>query len=256
MSASDHELPLTEAERAFEQTLLDSARLDALPTQATEQAWQRFSGLLTGLAVSPAIGARLATPETARLARFAVLKWLVVGALSGSAATVVWFGSHGEPRDPGALPSVSLSASAATPPPLFQSPSVADQPASPVVAAQAPALNAHRQPTIASAAARQPAAPEAATQAPGSATLAAEVAALDAARTAIDIGAFDQAVQAISRYQRDFPAGVLRADAEVVALRALSAQGDRAQLTRRAKQFLTRFPNDPQAATVRELLNR
>ena len=153
MSTSDHQLPLTEAERAFEQTLLDSARFDALPTQATEQAWQRFSGLLTGLAVSPAIGARLATPETARLARFAALKWLLLGALGGSAATVVWFGSHGEPRGQGTPPSVSLSASATTQPTLIQLPAVANQPALPLMAAQAPLLNAHRQPAAASAAA-------------------------------------------------------------------------------------------------------
>jgi hypothetical protein len=84
-------------------------------------------------------------------------------------------------------------------------------------------------------------------------TLAAEVAALDAARKA---GSADETLRLVDRYQYDFPAGELTADAEVVAMEALSAKGERDELALRAARFLARYPNDPHAAEVRRLGGR
>jgi len=64
------------------------------------------------------------------------------------------------------------------------------------------------------------------------ASLAREVAALDAARTALAVGANASALRQIERYHRDFPAGELAADADVVAIEALAADGDQAAARR------------------------
>jgi TolA-binding protein len=87
-------------------------------------------------------------------------------------------------------------------------------------------------------------------------TLAAEVSRIDTARTAISVGDYEGAMQLIARYHADFPEGALAADADVVALEAATARGDRAEVARRAKDFLSRYPHDPHAARVRGLFTR
>jgi hypothetical protein len=57
----------------------------------------------------------------------------------------------------------------------------------------------------------------------------------------------------IERYHREFPSGALAHDADVVALEAAAAKGDRADVAQRARSFLARYPNDPQAAKVRSV---
>ncbi|HWZ89226.1 MAG TPA: hypothetical protein VNW92_10260, partial [Polyangiaceae bacterium] len=89
-----------------------------------------------------------------------------------------------------------------------------------------------------------------------SSTLGAQVALLDASRTAIAAGAFGEALRLTEQYQRDFPAGELTPDAEVVALEALAARGDRDELAVRAARFLARYPADPHAARVKALAER
>jgi outer membrane protein assembly factor BamD (BamD/ComL family) len=90
----------------------------------------------------------------------------------------------------------------------------------------------------------------------GSSTLAAEVAALDAARTAAAAGELDRTLRLLDRYHYEFPAGELAADADVVAIEARAAQGDHAEVARLAARFLARYPNDPHAAEVRRLGGR
>ena len=84
-------------------------------------------------------------------------------------------------------------------------------------------------------------------------SLAEEVAALDRARAASSAGSFQAAARLIDDYHRQFPDGALGADAEVIALDALSASHDRAAVTARAARFLAQHPNDPHAGHVRKL---
>ena len=84
-------------------------------------------------------------------------------------------------------------------------------------------------------------------------TLAAEVAALDAARKAAAGGDPDATLSLLDRYRYDFPDGELAADAEVVAIEAFAAKGDRAAVAQRVARFLALHPNDPHAAAVRRL---
>jgi TolA-binding protein len=63
----------------------------------------------------------------------------------------------------------------------------------------------------------------------------------------------DESIRLIERYRQDFPKGALAPDADVVALEALAAKGDKAEVARRAALFLSRYPGDPHAARVRWL---
>jgi hypothetical protein len=74
---------------------------------------------------------------------------------------------------------------------------------------------------------------------------------LDAARTAIARGAFDDALRLIGEYRRTFPGGALAADAEVIAIDSMTARHE--DVTAHADRFLSRFPNDPHAARIRKL---
>ena len=65
--------------------------------------------------------------------------------------------------------------------------------------------------------------------------LAAEVARLDAARTSNAVGDYDETIQLIERYHRDFPNGALAPDADVVALEAVAAKRDHAETARRPR---------------------
>jgi TolA-binding protein len=86
--------------------------------------------------------------------------------------------------------------------------------------------------------------------------LAAEVSWIDAARTASLDGNHDEAIRLIERYHRDFPKGALAPDADVVALEAVAAKRDRAEVARRSALFLSQYPSDPHAARVRGLADR
>jgi hypothetical protein len=57
----------------------------------------------------------------------------------------------------------------------------------------------------------------------------------------------------IEQYHREFPGGALEADADVVAIEALAAEGDQVALARAVQRFLRLRPRDPHAARVREL---
>jgi outer membrane protein assembly factor BamD (BamD/ComL family) len=83
--------------------------------------------------------------------------------------------------------------------------------------------------------------------------LAAEVAALDAARGALDADAPDDALALLHRYLLGFPKGKLAPEAEVLAIEAYAKKGDRLLLTREATRFLDRYPKAPQRTRVEQL---
>lgn len=85
-------------------------------------------------------------------------------------------------------------------------------------------------------------------------TLDAEVAALDAVRTAISAAAFQRALRLIEQYRQEFPAGELARDADIFEIETLAAQGERGEATRQADRFLAHYPNDPHLARLRGLI--
>ena len=117
---------------------------------------------------------------------------------------------------------------------------------------------ARPQPTGASAQAPRAPEPSAVDHRPAAdaSTLGAEVARLDAARRAFRLGAYARAVRLIDAYRREFPAGELRPDAEVIAIEALGQERRTSAAARRATRFLTRYPGDPHADRVRRWVGR
>jgi hypothetical protein len=83
--------------------------------------------------------------------------------------------------------------------------------------------------------------------------LAAEVAALDVARSALDLGLPGEALSLLGRYVRDFPKGRLMIEAEVMEIEALAESGERGRVASRASDFLERHPEAPQRDRVARL---
>lgn len=217
----------------FERWLLDSAREDAPPPDATARAWASFAAtagtLGSTVSASP-------SPATVRASRATAAKWAILGALGGGAMVALWL--RGVPSAPPAVttaPAVSVVAV----------PSAAAQPsAEPSLAAQLP-------PPQPSGSTTQRDARE--VPAKMRSTLAAEVALLDAVRRSLAASAHDEALRALGRYERRFPAGLLASDAEVLTIEALGAKGEGESARARAARFLAKHPNDPHTERVRAL---
>ena len=227
------------ADTAFVHRMLESARGDAQPRDADE-AWARFVGGLASVLPDPGgapgrLPARVAEAGT-RTAWASAAKWILVGAIAGSGLTGALL--MGRRPSAGERPAVERTVTpAAQVDPAVGLPQPAlERPAGPV----APRTAKHR---LAHAAA-----PAHRTATPS--TLAEQVSRLDTARVAITSGDYDEAMRLIGRYHADFPDGALAPDADVVALEAAAAKDDRAEVARRARSFLARYPNDPHTARV------
>jgi outer membrane protein assembly factor BamD (BamD/ComL family) len=85
--------------------------------------------------------------------------------------------------------------------------------------------------------------------------LAAELGALDAARSRLDAGDASGALSRLDDYTRSYPRGRLALEAEVLRIDALSRSGQRAVAEKRAATFLRRHPNSVLASRVRAYLN-
>jgi TolA-binding protein len=85
-------------------------------------------------------------------------------------------------------------------------------------------------------------------------TLAAEIVALDQARSALRNRQPARALVALDDYARRFPGGVLAPEAGVLRIEALLADGNRTEAQRFGRQFLAAHPASPLAARVRALL--
>jgi hypothetical protein len=269
MDTRDRERPGERDERSFERLLLESASVDQVSDAAVQRAWSEFARASIGMA--PRVVAARGRGEWLQSA--AVKGW-IVGVLCGGAITAAWLG-EAPASSHIAAHAASVTLSAAPPRGVAQRDAVArglgDTAPSPrgdavtpapVVQARAASPRAahvkHAAPTVpgerAVPASEQSAAEQTATA--RGAALAAEVAALDAVRSAIAGRTYLRALRMIDDYHRAFPAGQLAPDAEALAIEAFAAEGDRAAAEQRATQFLERYPNTPHAARIAALLER
>lgn len=239
---------------AFERNLLESAHCDAPAPGATERAWHRFA---TDAALLASLGAADTTPRGwLHSAAARTVKWTLFGAVSGASLTAMWL------HPPASHPPAAESAMAALPTPVVTVPDQGSMPALAVraIAAESTPPAANDLPRLEASSTSPPRAGSAAVRprlrkrAPEDLLLAREVAALDAARTALAVGANASALRQIEQYHRDFPAGELSADADVVAIEALAAQGDVEGTRRAARRFLEQHAHDPHASRIRELV--
>jgi len=89
---------------------------------------------------------------------------------------------------------------------------------------------------------------------PASASTEQEVAALDAARRALQRGNAPLALIELDRHTRAFPAGALSLEASVLRIAALSQTGRGSEAERLGRQFLERHPDSLLAAKVRAII--
>jgi hypothetical protein len=245
----------------LERTLLGSAEADGPTPAETERAWREFrasAGALAALSSSPPTpSAPLSSSPTpnARRAWFTApraraLQWLSIGAIGGGSLVAFW-----RPLEPSAEPPPPLPVTLVMPAPGELAPDAESGPAASLPAPPAAPLRARPAgPPPRSPHPRRTAASPASGRAAASVShLAREVAALDAARTALAIGANAEVLQQIEEYHRQFPGGALAADADVVAIEALAAEGNPVALARAVQRFLRHYPRDPHVARVREL---
>jgi hypothetical protein len=130
--------------------------------------------------------------------------------------------------------------------PAVRTPAPAEKPpAPPAVPVVAPP-----EPETAMATATKPEAKPATTVA-----LAAELAALDAARSKLNAGDANGALAKLDDYSRSFPRGHLVLEAEVLRIDALAKSGQTDAAKKRAEVFLRRHPNSVLASRVRGYLN-
>jgi len=251
MTANEHE---ANADERFERLLLDSAQTDALP-QDVDAAWQKFDSALRGVSVlaagaSGALAAR-------RAQRWLTAKWLIWGALAGSALTAF---SLRAPRARQVQPSALTAAPISAPAVVSSTTAAAGIEAprsttpSPQATPTATALTKRRPHSFATPTPATPSVTKTPQTPQRSSTLAAQVALLDAARSAIANGTNAEAYRLAERYRADFPNGELAPEAEVVAIEALVVLGSRAAASERAARFLARYPGDPHAARVKWLV--
>jgi hypothetical protein len=240
----------------FERMLLRSAREDTPPGDGRD-AWLRFSGALGSIGAGPVTDGR-PTAAVGRIgpgsARTAAMKWLLWGAIGGSAATAAVM-LRVRAHETGAPATVVVQRPMAPTnvagPPVTPAPATAPGvDATTIATTPVAALSARSRSTGRDHAhARR----DLTDQGSSPSTLAAEVSRIDAARMASAAGDYDEAVWLIGRYHRDFPDGALAPDADVVALEAVAAKRDRPETARRAALFLSRYPGDPHAVKVRRL---
>jgi hypothetical protein len=65
---------------------------------------------------------------------------------------------------------------------------------------------------------------------------------LDEARTAFSSGDYAKSLHRLDRHRARFPSGVLSEEREALAVRALAASGNKSEAAKRARAFVTKYP--------------
>lgn len=280
------------SEHEFESRLLEAGRVDPLPRNV-QIAWANFAATVantTSLLMESVSGMHSIQPwpshhaqpgtelvHSTRAGLDKAARWLLLGALGGSALTVMGFWgyhrvasartAHPAPQmviaQQVALPKTaqsvmrSLSAGNATSL-LVPAPASAETSA---VATRQKVVNRLTEngelvsPTAALRRSNDPSLTETSV-ASSESNLAAEVSRLDAARRALRAGACNEAIRVVVQYHRDFPQGVLAPDADVLAIEAYAKKSDFAAARQRAEAFMTQYPNDPHTHLVQRWVSR
>lgn len=206
-----------------------------------------------GLAGTAAVSVSAASAASASIAAKAGWSWTKLIAISGLGAAAVapvgyYAWDHASaPVEPASIGVQEVAPLRAPAPAMPESLAVAPVVEAPL--AEAPVLEAP------APVAPAPKSDLRSSSASSSATLAAELAALDAARSRLNAGDASGALGRLDDYSRSFPRGRLALEAEVLRIDALSRSGQRAAAEKRAATFLRRHPNSVLASRVRAYLN-
>jgi hypothetical protein len=232
----------------LEQELLSSALGDAPEPAARDRL---IAGLGIGTAVvataaqsaalGTGLGAGVKTTVAGKLTVLGIAKW-VSGGLVAGAITAGALGHASAPRRPLPPPDQARPAAALG--------AVVDRskPARPVAApaVEEPAPPPAQPPPSVAALPDQAPAP----------SVTDEIHSLDQARAELAGGQPRRALDALDAYEREFPAGTLRPEADLVRLQAHARLGDKSTVAARARAYLARYPASPHAPQVRSLLEQ
>ena len=220
LDAASRELPSVELTRKMQQALGLSIAASAMTAAAVKSSGAATTALTTG---APAF----AWPAIS----VGVLALAVTGAVVGLRSTA----SHqAAPRPVATAPAVVLGPAPVAPEPL----------AAPV---PAPAARAFERPASIPAPAR---AHHHALAAAIPSELRAEIALVDAARSAVSTGADDRALVLLNRYDTSYRAGTFRPEAAALRIEALDHLGRTAQARTLAQRFIAAHPDSPLADRV------
>jgi hypothetical protein len=188
------------------------------------------------VAGSAATGAKAATVLGAakKLTTLVLVKWTLGGVVIGAALSVA------TATVPAAAPQGRALPSLAPPAPTSVAPSSVSKRAD---------LEPLVEPSLAATSAGKSAEPR---PKDVEATLAREVALLDAVRVALEGGYAAQAGELLDRYERDFPHGQLEPEALLFRVRAYGAAGNMAAASALSAQLLAKAPEGRYADRVRE----
>ena len=218
LDAASRELPSVELTRKMQQTLGLSMAASALTAAAVKSSG---SAAATAATSAPAF----AWPAIS----VGVLALAVTGAVVGLRSTA---GHHAAQRPVATAPAVVLG-----PAPVAPAPSAAPAPAPVTPAferrASVPARAHHH--ALAAATPSE---------------LRAEIALVDAARSAVATGADDRALVLLNRYDSSYRAGTFRPEATALRIEALDHLGRTAQARTLAQRFLAAYPESPLADRV------
>jgi len=226
-------------ESELERALLDAGRSYTVSGSSRTKTLLALG--LTGVATSTAPSAVAATSS---LTKATLTKVALAVIVIGSAAIPVWRYLDRAPSAQGTQPpAVHLDAALRSPPAPVESTPAAESapaPSAPAEGAETP-QPAARSAGTARAESRVVSAPP----------LAAELAALDVARTSLSHSDPGAALVALDGYARNFPHGKLSIEAEVLRIGALAKSGQSDAARKRAEAFLRRHPDSVLASRVR-----
>jgi hypothetical protein len=236
----------------LERSLLDAGVAYRSPLSARAKTLAAL-----GLAGTAAVSAGTASAASTSIAAKAGWSWTKLLAVSGLGAAAAvpagyyaWELATAQAEPPSITAPYVAPVNAPTPGPKAQLPEVAPVVEAPVV--EAPVVEA---PVVEAPAPVHPA-PKADVRSSSSSpsALAAELAALDIARSRLNAGDANGALLRLDEYTRAYPRGRLALEAEVLRIDALSRSGQRAAAAKRAATFLKRHPNSVLASRVRAYL--
>jgi TolA-binding protein len=244
--------------------LFQSARAEAPPEGALERTAARIAAAAGAVAstvvLAEATSLSKASGVFGSAAPHLALKWVLVGAVAGSVAVgASEWARHADPGAAGAARVLAHPVRAGLPEgPLVE---FAAEPESRLLSVDPPALASTQPAAKVAAARRQPVltkapadegneTPQAPPPATGASTIARELAILEQARGALAKRAPADALDAIGRYQDEFPAGHLSAEATALRVEALVQAGRRDEAARIARRFVATYPQSPLAPRV------
>jgi len=223
---------MTEPHRLIEETDNEVEALLLHAGQAYRPPPSIRAGALAALGVGGSSLA-LAKSATAAVSVWSVKGWIVAGLIVGGSTAGLGLAVTQEETAATVLPTRMPVTPAEV---RSEPPAVVQKRARPAVEPEAETLP---EPVA------EPATPTAPLPKPPAAkpTLTEELAAVDAASSALRAGDGAGAIRMLDEYARRFPRGRLRLEASVLRIEALAKTGQRAEASRRAKAFLKRYPN-------------